>query len=1057
MFELLVNFSLKNRGFVIFLVLGLAASGVYSLLSLPIDAVPDVTNVQVMVLTDAPALGPEEVEQFVTIPVENSMNGIPSIEEVRSITQFGLSAVTIVFEEGTDIYWARQQVNERVIKVRDQIPEGFGEPDMGPIATGLGEIYQFEVKNAPDAKQPRSLMELRTILDWDVARPLMSVPGVVEVNTFGGELKTYEVQLDPNRLMARGISVNRVFDALRRNNSNAGGGYIQRNGQVRVIRARGLIGSLKELEEIVLDTTRSGTPIFVRDIGEVRFAPVIRQGAVTRDGKGEIVTATVLLLAGQNGRVVVDRVKEKMSEIERTLPEGVIIDSFYDRATLINKAIATVARNLLEGGALVIAVLLVLLGNLRAGLIVALAIPLSMLFAGDLMLYFGIAGSLMSLGAIDFGLIVDSAVIVIENCVSRLGHAPKDADGVEVVRRATQEVRKPVVFGVAIITLVHLPILALEGVEGKMFKPMAATVIFALTGSLILSLTATPVLASFFLRPGLSEKETLPIRLAKRLYAPTLDYVLRRPVLMSILSVIVLAGVIPIALGLGGEFIPKLDEGDLVLNLTRPADSSLEEAIEETTLLEQRLLAAFPDEIASVCCQTGRPEIGLDPAGVNITECYIFLKEAEHWTKAGSKLELIAGIEDLARRTLPGTALVFSQPIELRFSEMLAGVKGDVGIGLYGEDLKVLFEKSEEIANVLETVPGAVDIKALEMLGLPSLQIDIDRDRISRYGINAADVLDVVSALGGRIVGQVVEGQRRFALQVRFDEQFRNDVETIRRLKIADPEGRMIPLEDLADIRLDDGVYEISRKDRRRRTLIQANVRGRDLAGFVAEARDRVARSVDLPRGYTLEWGGTFKNLQSASQRLMIVVPLALALIFLLLFATFGSVRLGLLIFLSVPLGAVGGILALWVRGLNFSISAGVGFIALSGVAVLDGLVLVAAIRQLVEAGTPIPESVRQASMSRLRPILMTGLVASLGFVPMAFSQESGAEVQRPLATVVIGGLLSSMFLKLVVLPAIYPWFDPGIEDSTPQVDPDPITHGPSDSQGLGDGLTPVE
>ncbi len=1027
MFELLIDFSLKNRSFIILLLLGLAASGVYSLLKLPIDAVPDVTNVQVMVLTDAPALGPEEVEQFVTIPVENSMNGIPFIEEVRSITQFGLSAVTIVFEEGTDIYWARQQVNERVINVRDDIPEGFGEPDMGPIASGLGEIYQFEVKNAQDAKQSRSLMDLRTILDWDVARPLMSVPGVVEVNTFGGELKTYEVQLDPNRLLARGISVNRVFEALRKNNSNAGGGYIQRNGQVRVIRARGLIGSLKELEEIVLDTTTSGTPIYVRDIGEVRFAPVIRQGAVTRDGHGEIVTATVLLLAGQNGRVVVDRVKQKLKEIEKTLPEGVIIDSFYDRANLINKAIATVGRNLVEGGALVIAVLLVLLGNLKAGLIVALAIPLSMLFAGNLMLGFGIAGSLMSLGAIDFGLIVDSAVIVMENCVSRLGHESRGSDQVEIVRRATQEVRKPVVFGVAIITMVHLPILALEGVEGKMFRPMAATVIFALTGSLILSLTATPVLASFFLRPGLSEKETLPIRIAKRMYAPTLDHVLRRPVLMSIASVLVLASVIPIALSLGGEFIPKLDEGDLVLNLTRPADSSLEEAIEQTTRLEQRLLSAFPDEISSVCCQTGRPEIGLDPAGVNITECYIFLTEQEHWTKARSKGELITEIEAVARKTLPGTALVFSQPIELRFSEMLAGVKGDVGIGLYGEDLKVLFEKSEEIARVLATVPGAVDIKALEMLGLPSLQIDIDRDRISRYGINAVDVLDVVSALGGRIVGQVVEGQRRFALQVRFDEQFRNDVEAIRHLKIADPKGRMIPIEDLAELRMDDGVYEISRKDRKRRTLIQANVRGRDLASFVAEAQSRVAQSVELPRGYTLEWGGTFKNLQSASQRLMIVVPVALALIFLLLFATFQSVRLGLLIFLSVPLGAVGGILALWVRGLNFSISAGVGFIALSGVAVLDGLVLVAAIRQLVELGTPVHLAVRQASMSRLRPILMTGLVASLGFVPMAFSQEAGAEVQRPLATVVIGGLLSSMFLKLVVLPAIYPWFDPGL------------------------------
>ncbi|WP_020466571.1 efflux RND transporter permease subunit [Singulisphaera acidiphila] len=1035
MFDKLIQSSLKNRGFVLLMLLGLACSGVYSLMSLPIDAVPDITNVQVIALTDAPALGPEEVEQFITVPVENAMNGIPRIKEVRSITQFGFSSVTIVFEEGTDVYWARQLVNERLMQVREEIPEGFGSPGMGPIATGLGEIYLFEVKNAPDAKKPRSLMDLRTILDWDVARPLLSVPGVIEVNTFGGELKTYQVQLDPKRLLARGISVTQVFDALHRNNSNSGGGYIERNGQVRVIRAQGLVGSLKDIEEVVLHTTADGTPIYVRDVGEVRFAPMIRQGVVTRDGRGEVVTATVLLLAGENGRVVVERVKGKLDEIRKNLPEGVVIDSYYDRATLINKAIGTVARNLAEGGILVIVVLLVLLGNLRAGLIVALAIPLSMLFAGNLMLYFGIAGSLMSLGAIDFGLIVDSAVIVIENCVSHLAHARPDQRGVDVVRRATLEVRRPVVYGVGIITLVHLPLLALEGVEGKMFRPMAATLIFALTGSLLLSLTATPVLASYFLKPGLSERDTWVVRIAKWIYQPILGWAQTRPLLVTLMVLLMLGATVPVAMNLGGEFIPKLDEGDLVLDLTRPPDASLSEAAADTTRLEKALIAEFPKEIRSVVSASGRPEIGLDPAAVNTTEAYVYLTEPEEWTKAASKEELIEQIDRLTHKVMPGTTVVFSQPIELRFSDMLAGVKGDVGIGLYGDDLAVLQEKAEEMARVLNQVPGAADVKALEVLGLPAMQIVIDRKRIARYGINAADVLDVIQAVGGKNVGQVVEGQRRFTMQVRFTPQYRDNVEAIRRLMIADPQGRMIPLEDLADIKLEEGVYEIWRKNRQRRVMITVNVRGRDLAGFVAEAQQKVREKVALPSGYVLEWGGTFENLQSATHRLMIVVPIALALIFLLLFATFGSIKLGLLIFISVPLGAIGGVMSLWLRGMNFSISAGVGFIALSGVAVLDGLVLVAAIRQLIEGGRPVDEAVREASMSRLRPILMTGLVASLGFVPMAFSHGAGAEVQRPLATVVIGGLITSMFLKLIVLPVIYPWFDPGL--SAP--DPDPL------------------
>ncbi|HWE34963.1 MAG TPA: CusA/CzcA family heavy metal efflux RND transporter [Isosphaeraceae bacterium] len=1032
MFDRLIEFSLRSRGMVLLLVAGLVGSGVYSLLHLPIDAVPDITNVQVMALTSAPALGPEEVEQFITIPVENAMNGIPRVAEIRSFSMFGVSAVTIIFSEGTDIYWARQQVGERLNQVRAEIPEGFGTPEMGPIATGLGEIYQFEVRNAPGARTKRTPMELRTILDWEVARPLKSVPGVIEVNPLGGELKTYEVRLDPERLMARGIAVNHVFDAIRRNNGNAGGGYIQRNGEIRIIRGVGLVGGLKDLEEVVLGATPRGTPIYVRDVGTVRLAPMIRQGAATRDGRGEAVTAIVYLLAGENSRVVVDRVKRKIAEIQRRLPEGVVVDAFYDRAGLIEKTIGTVAHNLAEGGVLVVVVLLALLGNLRAGLIVALAIPLSMLFAGNLMLSFGVAGSLMSLGAIDFGLIVDSAVIVIENCVGRLAHAEPGSRPVDVVRLATLEVRKPVVFGVAIITMVHLPILALQGVEGKMFRPMALTVIFALTGSLLLSLTATPVLASMFLRPGLSERETWPIRAAKRLYEPVLGAVLRRPLAVTVLAIAALAAAVPVALSLGGEFIPQLDEGDIVIATMRHPSASLDEGITDSTRLEKALLREFPDEVRTVVSRTGRPEISVEVAGHYMTDTWVLLREPERWRRAKSKAGLIAAMDRVCRRELPGTYYSFTQPIELRFNELLSGVRSDVGLAVYGDDLDVLQQKVDAMAAVLRSIPGASEVKAQVLGGLPMLRIQVDRDRIARYGINAADVLDVVTALGGKVVGQVVEGQRRFALQVRFGRESRSDLEAIKRLRIADPQGRMIPLQDLAEIKVEDGVLEIWRKDRQRRAMVQANVRGRDLAGFVAEAQKRVAAQVPLDRGYRLEWGGTFENLRSATERLTVVVPIALLLIFLLLFSTFGSVRLGALIFLSVPLGAVGGLLALWLRGMNFSISAGIGFIALSGVAVLDGLVLVSAIRQLVEAGTEVRAAVCEAAMSRLRPILMTGLVASLGFVPMAFSHGAGAEVQRPLATVVIGGLVTSVLLKLVVLPALYPWFDPGVRRDGP-------------------------
>lgn len=1046
MFDYLIQAALRNRAIVILLLVGLIASGVWSGLRLPVDAVPDISPSLVAVLTDAPALGPEEIEQFITIPIENGMNGIPKIEEVRSISQQGLSVVRLIFEEGTDIYWARAQVDQRLAQIRSEIPRAFGQPEMGPITTGLGEIFQFEVGNASDNPRPHTLMELRTILDWEVARPLKSVPGVIEVNSFGGELKTYQARIDPQRLMARGIPINGVFEALEENNANAGGGYIESNGEVRIVRGEGLIGTLEDMDQVVLDSTPDGTPIFIRDVGESVNAPMIRRGAVTRDGRGEVATAIVYMLIGENARVVVQRVEKKLEEIQRRLrPKGVVIDTYYNRSDLIGKTIETVAHNLAEGGALVVVVLLVMLGNLRAGLIVAAAIPLSMLFAGNLMLYWGIAGSLMSLGAIDFGLIVDSSVIVVENCVSRLSRDDPGRSVTEIVREATLEVRKPVVFGVAIITMVNLPILALEGVEGKMFRPMALTLVFALLGSLLLSLTATPVLASLVLSKRTEEKETFPIRWAKRVYEPLLGRVLDYPLLVTGAALAALAGVVPLALMLGGEFIPKLDEGDIVIVMSRPPSASLSQGIEQTLRLERALKERYPDEIQSIVSRTGRPEIGLDPAPLNRTDIFIFLKEYENWTRVKDKPAMIRELEEVCRELVPGAGLNFSQPIEVRFNEMISGVRADLGIALFGDDLNVLDEKAHAIAESMRTVQGAEDVKVQPIKGLPYLRVIVDRARIARYGINTARVLDAVRALGGATVGQVVVDERRFALQVRYGPEYRADIESIRELKIGDPKGRMIPLEDLADVRMEDGIYEIRRKDRHRRALIQANVRGRDLAGFVAAAKEQVAADVSLPPGYHLEWGGTFKNLQSATQRLLVVTPVALTLIFILLYGTFHSVKLGFLIFLSVPFAAIGGVIALYARGLDFSISAGVGFICLSGVAVLDGLVLITAARHHVEEGMPVHDAAYEAAMSRLRPVLMTAAVATLGFIPMAISTSAGAEVQRPLATVVIGGLVTSTLLNLAVVPAIYHWFDPG--PPNPE-EVDEIAHdGPSEPQ----------
>ncbi|NOX55351.1 MAG: efflux RND transporter permease subunit [Planctomycetes bacterium] len=1104
MINRIIEASLKNRFVVLVAVAVLIAVGIRSLTVLPIGAVPDITPVQVQILTNSPGLAPEEVEQFVTFPVEAAMSGLPRVKEIRSTTRFGLSAVTIYFEEGTDIYWARSRVLERLPAAREAIPEGFGEPEMGPISTGLGQVYQFQLVNDDDPNTPEySLMELRSILDWDVGFRLRSVPGIVEVNTWGGKLKTYEVTIDPDKLLNYGISINRVFAALRENNASTGGGYLLHQGEQWIIRGEGLAGggdgppeeALEDIRNIVLDSREDGTPIYIKDIAEVRLAPMIRQGAVSADAKGETVIGLTLMLWGENGRAVVQRVREKIKEIQQSLPPGVVIKPFYDRTHIVRRTIQTVIKNLTEGGILVIVVLFLLLGSLRGGVIVALAIPISMLGAFVGMLYAGYAGNLMSLGAIDFGLIVDGSVVMIENLVRRVAEYQKGREGkapISLVADACKQVGRPVVFGVGIIIVVYLPILTLRGIEGKMFRPMAFTVVFALVTSLVLALTLMPVLASIALRSGVSERETFLVRWAKRVYRPLLSKAMRHPALTFATAIAVFGVSVWIASGFGATFIPKLDEGDIALQAWRVPSSSVDQAVESNTQIE-RVLIQFP-EVKTVVSRSGRAELATDPHGVEISDTYVILKEQEHlspleWPLAWIGLidwpedkwptnnspeniyrvlllkvhsamtgrdvlsketkerlrrraeEIYAGFEarnlefekdqlihvmnELLMEYVPANSYSFTQPIELRFQELIAGVRSDIGISLYGPDLDKLKEYGDRIAAVIQKVPGASEVRPQEIAGLPSVRIRIDRKAIARYGINAADVLAAVRALNGAVVGQVLEGQPRFFVQVRYAPHWRDTVEKLKHLKITDPLGRQIPLDQLAKITVERGPALITRKDISRRLLIEANVRGRDLASFVFEAQRAVREQVQLPPGYYLTWGGQFKNLQEASQRLMIAVPVSLFLIFALLYTTFNSFKPALLIYLNVPMAATGGIFALWLRGMPFSISAGVGFIALFGVAVLNGLVLVEYVLQLRREGKAVQEAAFEGALLRMRPVLMTALVASLGFVPMAISQTAGAEVQRPLATVVIGGLITSTLLTLLVLPAIYRWFEP--------------------------------
>jgi cobalt-zinc-cadmium resistance protein CzcA len=1019
MLNSMIQSSLNNRFFVLMATFMIAGLGVYSSQHLPIDAVPDLTNVQVQVMTEAPALSPMEVEQFLSFPVEGAMSGLPDVEQIRSISKFGISVVTVVFKEGTDIYRARQLVGERIPRAAAAIPPGYGTPMLGPIATALGEVFQFQVKATKDSGITPT--ELRTWLDWFIAYQLRRVPGVTEINAHGGEMKTYQVEADPDKLATYRLSMTDLFNALRSNNANVGGGYLVHEGESRYIRGESQVRNIQDIQAIVIDE-RNGVPVTVRDVAWVHPAPMIRAGMATRDGEGEIVTGLVMMLIGQNGRSVVEDVKAEIEKLQPSLPRGMSIEPLYDRTHLINQTLSTVLHNLTAGGILVMAVLLVLLGDLRAGLVVAVAIPLSMLFAANVMLAAGISASLMSLGAIDFGLLVDSSVIMIENCARRLGHEGGTRSKLEIVRDAAVEVRKPTMFGELIIAIVYLPILALQGTEGKLFRPMALTVIFALAGSLLLSLTLMPVLAAICLTDRPQEKELWLVRWIKRVYQPFLDAFIRHPVWAATFALALVGASIPVGLNLGGEFMPRLNEGDLLIEAVRIPAASLEGAVAISTQIEN-LLKTIP-EVRLVYCKTGRPEIANDVMGVHQTDVWTMLKPQDEWRPGLTRDDLIAEMDKLLSEHVPGVKFGFSQPIEMRVNELVAGVKSDVAALIQGPDLGELRKLSLEVERVLKGIPGAKDVKNPTAGRLPMLRIKVRRDQLARYGIKASDVLDAVAALGGTTIGTVFEDSKRYPLRVRLPESWRNDPERIGSIRVVDPQARGIPLRDLADIVEEEGPGEVERENVQRRAVVGVNVRGRDIASFVAEAQAKIEAQIRRPSGggYVLRWGGQFEHLQTATRRLMIVVPVAMLLIFLLLYGTFHSMRLALLIYTAVPMAATGGVFALSFLGMPFSISAGVGFIALFGVAVLNGLVWVSAVEHLRSDGIDPHVAAREAAIVRLRPILMTALVAGLGFIPMAIAKTPGAEIQRPLARVVIGGLITSTVLTTLVLPSLYPW-----------------------------------
>ena len=1041
MLERILRFAIHQRWLVLLAVLGVAALGVYNYQRLPIDAVPDITNVQVQINTEAPGYSPLEAEQRVTFPIETAMAGLPRLKQTRSLSRYGLSQVTVVFEDGTDIYFARQLINERIQEVRETLPAGI-QPSMGPIATGLGEIFMWTVEPKEGAKKPDgteySSTDLRTIQDWIVRPQLRNIPGVTEINTIGGYLKQFHVTPDPAKLISYGLSFRDVLEALARNNANVGAGYIEKSGEQYLVRAPGQVVTPDEIRDIVIRTEQD-VPIRIKDVAEVILGKELRTGAATENGK-EVVLGTVFMLMGENSRTVSHRVGVKLAEVNRTLPKGVVAKTVYDRTTLVDKTIATVSKNLIEGAVLVVAVLLALLGNWRAALLTAAVIPLSMLFLITGMVEQKVSANLMSLGALDFGLIVDGAVIIVENCLRRmaieqhrLARLLDRGERFEVVFEATREVFKPSLVSVLVVALVNIPIFTLTGVEGKMFHPMAFTVVVALLGALILSVTFVPAAIAIFVTGRIEEKENRAMQGVRRLYRPALDLVLRNraPTVTAAVVLVLLSGLL--ATRMGAEFVPSLDEGDIALHALRIPGTSLTQAIEMQQALEKRI-KEFP-EVDTVFAKIGTAEIATDPMPPNVADNFVMLKPQKEWPDPKrSKEDLLKAMQEAVGK-IPGNNYEFTQPIQMRFNELISGVRSDVAVKVFGDDLDTLLRSGEEIARVLEKIPGATDVKVEQVSGLPVLTVKIDRPKISRYGLSVADVQEVIEvAVGGKEAGQVFEGDRRFDLLVRLPERLREDMEAMKRLPVPLPkDGRTtrggetktgyVTLGEIAQFEVAPGPNQISREDGKRRVVVTNNVRGRDLGSFIADAQDRITTEIRLPEGYWLSYGGTFEQLASAAKRLQVVVPLSLALIFGLLFMTFGSAKDAALVFSGVPLALTGGVLALWLRGIPLSISAGIGFITLSGVAVLTGLVIVSCIRDLRAEGMGVEQAIVEGALTRLRPVLMIALVASLGFLPMALNVGTGAEVQRPLATVVIGGILSSTLLTLLVLPVLYRLF----------------------------------
>jgi len=1019
MLQKLIEGSIRFRWLVLFAAALVSIAGIYSSFRLPLDAIPDLTNVQVQVATSAGSLSPLEVERYVTQPLEKQLSGLPSMIELRSISRLGISLITIVFDEGTDLYWARQLISQRLTSI-PTMPNGVGQPQLGPLTTALGEVLQFEVRGTKARFTPT---ELRSLLEWEIAPALRTVQGVTEVNSHGGFYKTFEIRPDPERLRTMHLTLDDIAKAVERNNLATGGGYTITGSQQRFIQGDALLDSLDDLRQIVLRSADEGTPVLLKNVAEVGEGALLRQGAATRDSRGEVVIGMAMMLVGENPRVVVKRVKDRLKEIAESLPEGVEIDVIYDREGLINRALTTVGKNLLEGGGLVILILFLFLGSFRAGLITALAIPLSMLFAINSMFALGVSASLMSLGAIDFGLIVDSSVIMVENCMHRLGVAQPGQTRDSIVREASIEVRRPTLFGELIIAVVYLPVLMLDGSAGKLFFPMALTVLLCLLGSLIVSMTVMPALASLFLPFGSkhTDRESWVMRIALSMYRPVLNFVLQQPNFTRIAAICLTLAAIPVALQLGGEFMPRLEEGDLLIEAVRLPSATLEDSVSMTTRIES-IVKRHP-EVKTVFCKTGRPEIANDIMGVHQTDVWVMLHPKEEWPIGVTRETLIDRFSRELESSIPGAVFGFTQPMEMRVDELVAGVKADVAVLIYGDDLAELSRIAKDIVDVLQQIPGHADVKPDYSANLSTLRIEVDRAALARHGVDASVIMQTVESLGQLECGTAYLGRARFPIMIRLPDEYRGDIDRIRMMPLATRQGQSIPLKDVATIEKRETPPAIEHDWNRRRSYVSANVRGRDVASFVNEAQSRVADQVKLPVGYEIRWGGDFESLQAASLRLSLITPLVLLLIGSLLFLTFNSLRLTLLVFVAIPVAASGGIYALWLRDLPFSISAGVGFIALFGVAVLNSLVWVSSAEQKRASGQAIDLVVRETALSRLRAILMTAFVAAFGFVPMAFSHGDGAEIQRPLASVVIGGVITSTMLSTIVLPVLYPWF----------------------------------